>query len=257
MVYYYAVVASNKGEIVTSQKKCDALIASLADTTSVSGRCASKKEARQFIADRVVVPPPTRAERAAKMIAFLLKPKKVSVSKTRNSAEYTNDHVAQYDDGFVPDYYVYTDGACSKNGAADATAGVGVFFGTDDPRNVARRLLPAEGHQTNNAAELAAIIDALAAIKPDLAAGTHITVLSDSKYSIRCATSYGAKCAENGWSDPGTPNKELVRTLFGLFGECGPNVRLKHVRAHTKCVDAHSLGNKQADALARQGACAK
>jgi ribonuclease HI len=29
---------------------------------------------------------------------------------------------------FIPDYYVYTDGACSNNGKDDASAGIGIFF---------------------------------------------------------------------------------------------------------------------------------
>jgi len=33
---------------------------------------------------------------------------------------------------FIPDYYVYTDGACSNNGGKHARAGIGIFFGIDD-----------------------------------------------------------------------------------------------------------------------------
>ena len=47
---------------------------------------------------------------------------------------------------------VYTDGACSNNGQRGAKAGLGVYFGTDDPRNCAQRI---EGKQTNNTAEYA------------------------------------------------------------------------------------------------------
>ena len=39
-----------------------------------------------------------------------------------------------------PDYYVYTDGACSKNGKEGASAGIGVYFGEGDPRNISRRI---------------------------------------------------------------------------------------------------------------------
>lgn len=46
---------------------------------------------------------------------------------------------------------VYTDGSCKRNGKADSVAGIGVFFGEDDPRNVSERIA---GNQTNQRAEL-------------------------------------------------------------------------------------------------------
>ena len=63
------------------------------------------------------------------------------------------------------DYYVYTDGACSNNGKASACAGIGIFFGKDDIRNVSRKVV---GKQTNNTAELTAIIDTYPVIYLDL-----------------------------------------------------------------------------------------
>ena len=44
-------------------------------------------------------------------------------------------------------FSVYTDGACSRNGTKNACAGIGIYFGKNDPRNVSRRLI---GKQTNN-----------------------------------------------------------------------------------------------------------
>ena len=51
--------------------------------------------------------------------------------------------------------YVYTDGACIHNGKKYAKAGIGIFFGIGDKRNVSERIT---GKQTNNAAELEAIL---------------------------------------------------------------------------------------------------
>ncbi|OMH81867.1 Ribonuclease H [Zancudomyces culisetae] len=48
-------------------------------------------------------------------------------------------------------FSVYTDGACSGNGKGGSQAGLGVFFGDGDPRNLSERL---QGPQTNNRAEL-------------------------------------------------------------------------------------------------------
>ena len=44
--------------------------------------------------------------------------------------------------------YVYTDGACIHNGKKYAKAGIGIFFGPGDRRNVSERIT---GKQTNNA----------------------------------------------------------------------------------------------------------
>jgi len=47
---------------------------------------------------------------------------------------------------------VYTDGSALGNGKAKSQAGVGVFFGVNDPRNVSERL--DSDLQTNQRAEL-------------------------------------------------------------------------------------------------------
>ena len=144
------------------------------------------------------------------------------------------------------DYYVYTDGACSNNGKASACAGIGIFFGKYDPRNVSRKVV---GKQTNNTAELTAIIETYPIIYPDLVDGKKIVIASDSEYAIKCATSYGEKCSKIGWKKE-IPNLELVKTLYELYvGTC---VQFIHVRAHTDKNDVHSIGNDQADKLANQ-----
>ncbi len=57
------------------------------------------------------------------------------------------DIISKTEEEFIPDYYVYTDGACSNNGRENAKAGIGIFLGQDDPRNVCE---PVEGKQSNN-----------------------------------------------------------------------------------------------------------
>ena len=86
---------------------------------------------------------------------------------------------------------VYTDGACVNNGKPDARSGYGIYFGRDDARNVSERYT---GPQTNNVAELLAIIRALTILKENIEEGTEVKINSDSKYAIRCCTTYGAKC---------------------------------------------------------------
>ena len=147
------------------------------------------------------------------------------------------------------DIYVYTDGACSNNGRPGAVAGIGVFFGEADPRNVSRPL-EAAAKQTNNTAELAAILAALDAVRVDLEAGRRICVVSDSEYSIRCATSYGAKQAAIAWKTE-IPNMALVRRLYEAVSSWPTGqVRFMHILSHLTGTDAHSVGNAGADRLA-------
>ena len=148
-----------------------------------------------------------------------------------------------FKDGEI-DYYVYTDGACSNNGKASACAGIGIFFGTGDHRNVSRKI---DGKQTNNTAELRAIIDTYHIIYPDLEVGKKIAIASDSEYAIKCATSYGEKYSNTEWKKE-IPNKDLVKTIYDLY--VGTSVQFIHVRAHTDKTDIHSIGNDYADKLA-------
>lgn len=144
-----------------------------------------------------------------------------------------------------PDYYVYTDGACSNNGNEKAIAGIGVYFGNNDSRNVSKQIL---GKPTNNVAELTAIIEACEIIKDDLKNGKTITIVSDSNYSILSATSYGKKNALQNWTKD-IPNKDLVKTLFEVASTYS-NLQFQYIKAHTNKDDIHSIGNHHADLLA-------
>ena len=148
---------------------------------------------------------------------------------------------------FEPDYYVYTDVACSKIGTRAASAGIGIFFGDDDPRNVSAKLL---GKQTNNLAELTAIVQTHAIIRTDLFSGKKVAIVSDSEYAIKCVSTYGEKCYKQNWNVD-IPNKELVKIAYELYKDHPNNVRFIHIRAHTQKTDIHSIGNDQADKLAR------
>jgi ribonuclease HI len=151
------------------------------------------------------------------------------------------------DDIFDPDYYVYTDGACLNNGTEHAIAGIGIYFGENDVRNVSHKII---GKQSNNTAELTAIIEAYTIIEKDLLTGKKVCVVSDSLYAIRSATTYGEKCSNDGWKKD-IPNKELVMKAFNCYHN-NPHVKLIHIVAHTTKTDIHSLGNNGADKLANK-----
>ncbi len=150
-------------------------------------------------------------------------------------------------------HLVYTDGACSNNGKPYARAGYGVYFGKNDLRNVSECF---NGPQTNNAAELLAIIKALTILCEEIILGNNIIVYSDSSYAIRCCTTYGVKCFKKNWINPNNknrpiPNLEIVKTAY-LFCKEHDNIDFIHVAAHTGKQDEHSLGNEMADKLANE-----
>jgi len=177
---------------------------------------------------------------------FLIENKQPDICETETISVKTQI-IDIHDDDFTPDYYVYTDGACSKNGSSQANAGLGIFFGDNDPRNTSKRV---QGKQTNNTAELGAIIETYNLIKDDILYGKEISIVTDSIYAIRCVTCYGEKCEKKGWKDD-IPNKEMVKMAYELYKNVH-NVRFLHVMAHTTNTDIHSYGNENADRLANE-----
>ena len=145
-----------------------------------------------------------------------------------------------------PDYFVYMDGACSKNGYEGAKGGLGIYFGKNDTRNVSKKL---EGKHTNNVAELEAMTCAFSIVQEHLKKGKTITFVSDSDYAIKCATSYGKHQSLLTW-EKDIPNKDLVKTLYESCSQYD-NLQFLHIKAHTNKKDKHSLGNENADLLAR------
>ena len=148
----------------------------------------------------------------------------------------------------LPIINVYTDGACSNNGKPDARAGFGIWFGKGDIRNTSESFT---GPQTNNRAELLAIIKALTILRDEIEQGQPVMIYSDSSYSIRCCTTYGEKMAKKGWKNKGNdiPNREIVEVAYNFCKKYN-NIKFKHIKAHTGLEDEHSIGNDHADRLA-------
>tara|TARA_Y100000590_G_scaffold468169_1_gene649823 strand:+ start:1650 stop:2342 length:693 start_codon:yes stop_codon:yes gene_type:complete len=146
-----------------------------------------------------------------------------------------------------PDIIVYTDGSCYNNGKRNAKAGIGIYFGPNDRRNISERIT---GKQTNNTAELKAIIKTIQLLETEIKEGKNIMIYSDSKYSIRCCTTYGEKLYKLNWKkNKPIPNLELVKKVF-LLCKKYKNIYFTYIAAHTNKQDIHSIGNENADRLA-------
>ncbi|XRM37902.1 hypothetical protein ABZX51_001349 [Aspergillus tubingensis] len=144
---------------------------------------------------------------------------------------------------------IYTDGSSLKNGKALASAGVGVYFGPGDSRNVSE---PLKGsRQTNQRAELTAILRAL-----DIAPRHRdVTIFTDSQYAINCVTVWFTKWRRNNWMTAGNKpvdNKDLVESILSKIEERN-ELKVKTLFEWVKGHSSHP-GNEAADRLAVSGA---
>ena len=156
----------------------------------------------------------------------------------------------------MPDISIYTDGSCLGNGSPNAKAGIGIFFGTNHPRNISRKL-DSPNRETNNTAETKAILAAVEELRPELERGDEVLIHSDSTYAIGACTERGQRLSKTGYVDPRTkklvPNHELVRQAWETCSKY-PNLRFQHVYGHQDSEDPDAFGNHCADRLAVKGA---
>lgn len=189
-----------------------------------------------------------------KVISKIKSNKKVNNKKVNNKnikQYYSTDKDKTLDNNKTLDNIdkikVYTDGSCQNNGCKDAKAGIGIYFGMNDKRNVSKRII---GKQTNNTAELKAILEVSKILYNEMKNGMLIEINSDSDYAMKCCTTYGQKQELIGWTKD-IPNKELVREIYNIYKNY-PNVIFKYVKAHTTKMDEDSIGNRNADRLANE-----
>jgi ribonuclease HI len=150
---------------------------------------------------------------------------------------------------FAEPLQIWTDGACRGNGKFGAIAGVGVYFGKQDPSN---RGEPLPGtRQTNQRAELAALKRALQ-LAP---LNRHVHIYSDSNYAINCVTSWFQSWEKNSWKNSksqAVENKDLIQEVLALIREReggGVKTRFEWVKGH-----GTNEGNIEPDKLAVAGA---
>ncbi|GJJ72397.1 ribonuclease HI [Entomortierella parvispora] len=142
---------------------------------------------------------------------------------------------------------VYTDGSALGNGKAKSQAGVGVFFGVNDPRNISERL--DSDTQTNQRAELTAAYRALEACGSDT---KPIEIRTDSMYTVNIVTKWAEGWAKNNWRrSDGDPvmNRDIIEPLMEKIKKRPGPINWVHVRAHVG-----EFGNEMADRLANAGA---
>ena len=174
-----------------------------------------------------------------------------NVVPNKDNTESADNKVSANNHKYLDFIDVYTDGCCINNGKKNIKpkAGYGIYFGENDPRNTNKPII---GKQTNNVAEITAIIETILMLKTEINENKIINIYTDSNYSIQCCSTYGKKLEKLDWNnDKPIPNIELVKKAYNLC-KLYKNVKLYHVKAHTGRQDKHSIGNFHADRLANE-----
>jgi ribonuclease HI len=137
---------------------------------------------------------------------------------------------------------VYTDGCCLGNGTNNTTGGIGVYFPSNNKRNISEPIHPPT---TNNKCELLAVIKAL-----EIITEKNILIYTDSQYVQKGITSWIHHWKRNGYKKPNGDcvlNTDLWKRLDYLYNQ--KNVTIQYVKGH-----AGIHGNEMADQLANRGA---
>ena len=108
---------------------------------------------------------------------------------------------------------VYTDGSCINNGKSNARAGIGIWFGENDTRNISSEI---KGDSlSNNIAELVAIITVFSVLKKEIKDKLPINIYSDSEYSINSIYKWYPNWCKNNTLDG--KNIDLIKKAYKLF----------------------------------------
>jgi len=140
-----------------------------------------------------------------------------------------------------PPITIYTDGSCTNNGETNATAGSGIWYDDNDPRNTSFRVPGPD--QSNQTGELYAILHALKTNPPDQA----ITIRTDSMYAIQGLTKNLEKWEDQGWMY--VKHATLFKAITAWTRYRSNTTELTWVKGHSGI-----RGNDEGDKLANEGA---
>lgn len=163
-----------------------------------------------------------------------------------NAEQYytSNDSGKHESSQFANEISVYTDGSYFKK---TDSAGWG-FVVTHNGREYFKLNGKVHGLQTNNRAELLAILNAIKCVAPN---NPKFKILTDSKYAMNCVTLWNKTWRKNNWmTSNNTPvkNRELVLEISNMLTKY-PNIYIEHIYSHT-----NNYFNDMADQLAKDAA---
>ena len=146
-------------------------------------------------------------------------------------------------------FIVYTDGACPNNGNFKAKASIGIHFSEKNPikiDDISQVLNTSK--PSNNIAELSAIYKTFELLKEN-DVKMPIELYTDSKYCLATLLEWYEKWKKENILHT-KKNISLVEKTYNLY-KTFDNLKIYHVKGHSKKMDEHSCGNRIADQLAR------
>ena len=159
---------------------------------------------------------------------------------------------------YVKELILFTDGSLirrkNKFGDEELKCGYGIYFPNKELRNISRPFN--FGRKTNQRAELFAIYVALLQIKANINY-EHVTIYTDSEYSIKSITEWIVKWEKNNWKTSkglAVENTDIIIPINNLLKNQRDKIMFLHVKAHTGKQDPISISNSIVDELARDGA---
>ena len=147
---------------------------------------------------------------------------------------------------------VFTDGSCTSNGRKGAKAGYAAWF-PDHPAWSSAHRVPDDQDQTNNRAELSAILLAVTTLQDRGEVDCDLVVYSDSEYSINCLTSWLPGWMNKGWKTAAGKDvlhQDLIKDTTARLSKFKSH-RFVHVKAHTGGLDELSKHNAVVDKMAQ------
>ncbi|ODV85981.1 hypothetical protein CANARDRAFT_22765 [[Candida] arabinofermentans NRRL YB-2248] len=154
---------------------------------------------------------------------------------------------------------IYTDGSLKINQhTGNITAGYGVFFGKDDPRNISKPLYG--DYLTSTEAEYTAILAALECLNNLDDFDFKYEIMTDSQCAINGLTFWFKKWERNGWKNNKREKVSCKDLILNILHEIGKINQAYHKKGWWPIdimkVKAHSgdFGNGMADKLACLGA---
>ena len=144
---------------------------------------------------------------------------------------------------------IYCDGACSGN-PGKAGSGLALYKNNQKPVLYYGNYL---ANGTNNIAELNALYKALL-LANEVNSTEKVMILSDSKYSIDCISTWAYGWKKNNWTKKSgeIKNLELIKNAHNLYEQIKNKIIIKHVKGH-----AGIEGNELADRMALHAVKAK
>ena len=137
---------------------------------------------------------------------------------------------------------IYCDGACSGN-PGKSGSGLALYKNGEKPILYYGNY---EKHGTNNTAELKALYKALL-LADEIKTNEKVMILSDSKYSIDCISTWAYSWKAKGWTKKSgeIKNLDLIKKAHNLYEQIKNNIIIKHVKGHSG-VEGNELADRMA-----------